>query len=192
MSVPHSIPEKGRFANRRPVYFLFSRKKEVKKLCAKLRFASGNAALRSGGPMGHRPLRKAGIFGVGADVLIRPAEGEASLVVPLCKEDGLHSRLGDCAPRLQAALAPLHQAGFVQRSSDHISDQGGACAPGARRTGDHYWGPHRSPAKRVRWGEEEQGSAMTDAHAWASGIKRTLRRRCPPDEIAKSTGGHLP
>ena len=56
------------------------------------------------------------------------------------------------------------------------------------------WGPRRSPAKRVRWGEadspyqgemsrrdrgdrEEQGSGMTDAHTWASGIERTLRRR---------------
>ena len=43
-------------------------------------------------------------------------------------------------------------------------------------------GPRQSPAKRVWWGEEEQGSDMTDAHTWASGIERTLRRRrglCP-------------
>ena len=43
-------------------------------------------------------------------------------------------------------------------------------------------GPRQSPAKRVWWGEEEQESDMTDAHAWASGIERTLRRRrglCP-------------
>ena len=99
--------------------------------------------------MGHRPLRKAGIFGVGADVLIRPAEGEASLVVPLCKEDGLHSRLGDCAPRLQAVLTPLHQAGFVQRSCDHISDQGGACDPGARRTGHSSFPRRKVTAKKT-------------------------------------------
>ena len=43
----------------------------------------------------------------------------------------------------------------------------------------HNRGPRQSPAKRVWWGEEEQGSDMTDAHEWASGIKRTLRRRGP-------------
>ena len=40
-------------------------------------------------------------------------------------------------------------------------------------------GPHRSPAQRVRWGEEEQGSDVTDTHTWVSGTQWTLRRRRP-------------
>ena len=64
----------------------------------------------------------------------------------------------------------------------------GLC-PRGEKDQPHYWGPRRSPAKRVRWGEEEQGSGMTDAHTWASGIKRTLRRRCPPYKTSHPSGG---
>ena len=71
---------------------------------------------------------------------------------------------------------------------------------GIRTTQTLNRSPRQSPAKRIWWGEEEQGSDMTDAHAWASGIERTLRRRrglcprgkkesptwfCPPAEIAQ-------
>ena len=46
----------------------------------------------------------------------------------------------------------------------------GPCAGSADR------GPHRSPAKRVRWGEEGQGSAMGNARR-AFPVERTLPRR---------------
>ena len=50
------------------------------------------------------------------------------------------------------------------------------------------WGPRRSPAQRVRWGEEEQGSVVTDTHTWVSGIQRTLRRRRPGAKHSLSSG----
>ena len=63
----------------------------------------------------------------------------------------------------------------VGRTNCHSSARVG----GVRTTQTLNRGPRQSPAKRVWWGEEEQGSDMTDAHEWASGIKRTLRRRGP-------------
>ena len=72
----------------------------------------------------------------------------------------------------------LFGAAVVGRTSCH----GFARVGGVRTAQTLNRGPHQSPAKRVWWGEEEQGSDMTDAHAWASGIERTLRRRrglCP-------------
>ena len=42
-------------------------------------------------------------------------------------------------------------------------------------TGDPAEAQRREP--RVRWGEETQGSDVTDAHTWVFGAKRTLCRR---------------
>ena len=61
-------------------------------------------------------------------------------------------------------------------------------------------GPRPSPAERVGRGEEEQGSGRRDAHAWASRLGRTLRRRgrggpvpgqgrlLQPEEISEKRG----
>ena len=104
------------------------------------------------------------------------------------------------------------QAVYVQRRHHKFQTSQGTVSPAARRGSLSYRGPHRSPAKRVRWGEadspyqgemsrrdrgdrEEQGSDMTDAHTWASGIKRTLRRRArrlkmpiPQESVPRKTG----
>ena len=67
------------------------------------------------------------------------------------------------------------------------SCHGYARAGGVRTAQTLNWGPRQSPAKRVWWGEEEQGSGMMDAHTWASGIERTLRRRRPQWAEARRT-----
>ena len=69
------------------------------------------------------------------------------------------------------------------------SCHGYARAGGVRTAQTLNWGPRQSPAKRVWWGEEEQGSGMMDAHTWASGIERTLRRRRPQWAEARRTQG---
>ena len=46
-------------------------------------------------------------------------------------------------------------------------------------------GPHRNPAKRLRWGEEEQGSAVGNARR-AFPTERTLPLTCPYGAPAKA------
>ena len=90
-------------------------------------------------------------------------------------------------------LVPAYLFGAAVVASRQLpSCHGYAGVGGARTTRTLNRGPRQSPAKRVWWGEEEQGSGMTDAHTWASGIKRTLRRRCPPDESAQENRSASP
>ena len=102
---------------------------------------------------------------------------------------------------------PSVGAAVLSGPQSWTSCPGYAMVGGVRTARTLNRGPRQSPAKRVWWGEEEQGSDMTDAHAWASGIERTLRRRraqwpggkkgrplrfCPPDASTKVSRGRPP
>ena len=116
-----------------------------------------------------------------------------------------------CWPGKTSTLSPFGQDGLQEQAhlpgvrllpdpSDRPGRPAGGAAPAAaalrfrEEIGDFFrlWiavsapagirGPRRNPAKRFRWGEEEQGSeAQFSPSLGGNGAKRTLRRRVSPE-----------